>query len=69
MSLGAVVGPILFVLAWLIMGFVRVGYSSIKQPISALAIDSGGIVMRTAFLLDGFLIFVGLLAFLYSMKE
>jgi Protein of unknown function (DUF998) len=54
-ALGAIAGPILFIVAWLVLGPARPGYSSIGQPISALAIGARGGYMRAAFLFNGVL--------------
>lgn len=67
--LGAIIGPILFLLAWLLLEAVRSGYSPVSQPISALAIGQNGIYMRIAFLLDGILTTVGAIAVFQSLKN
>lgn len=61
-TLGTIIGPIFFTLSWMILGPLRSGYSSVSQPISALAIGPDGIFMRSAFLLAGLLITVGIIA-------
>jgi hypothetical protein len=60
LALGAVVGPVLFDLAWLVLGLLRPGYSPVSQQVSVLAIGQGGVFMRVAFLLNGLLGIVGL---------
>jgi hypothetical protein len=60
-ALGAAAGPVVFALAWLVLGSSRSGYSSTAQPISALAIDAHGGYMRAAFLLNGLLATAGVI--------
>jgi hypothetical protein len=62
LSLGATAGPLLFVLCWVVLGSTRPGYSSVSQPISTLAVGPQGGSMRVAFLLNGLLIAVGVIA-------
>ncbi len=69
LALGAVVGPVLFTLAWLVLGPLRPGYSPVSQQISALAIGQGGVFMRVAFLLNGLLGIVGVIAVFQSYKH
>jgi hypothetical protein len=69
LSLAAVAGPILFVLAWLPAGWLRPGYSSVGQQISALAIGPEGAFVRTAFILNGLLLAVGAIAAFKGFKQ
>src|SRR5215471_7912463 len=69
LALGTVVGPVLFALAWLVLGPLRPGYSPVSQQISALAIGQGGVFMRVAFLLNGLLGIVGVIAVFQSFKH
>jgi len=69
LALGAVVGPVLFALAWLVLGQLHPGYSPVSQQISALAIGQGGVFMRVAFLLNGLLGIVGVIAVFQSFKH
>jgi hypothetical protein len=69
LSLAAVAGPILFVLVWLPAGLLRPGYSSVGQPISALAIGPGGALVRIAFILNGLLMAVGAIAAFQGFKH
>lgn len=62
LALGAVVGPVLFDFAWIIMGSLRPGYSFVSRPVSALAIGTNGDFMRLAFLLYGLLVTSGVIA-------
>jgi hypothetical membrane protein len=68
LPLGAIVGPMLFDVAWMVMGHLRPGYSPVGRPISALAVGPGGVVVRTAFLLYGALVTVGTVSALRSVK-
>jgi hypothetical membrane protein len=69
LPLAAIVGPILFDVAWMVMGRLRPGYSSISRPISALAIGPDGVFVRTAFLLYGALVTVGTVSALRTVKQ
>lgn len=62
LALGAVVGPVLFDFAWIIIGSLRPGYSFVSRPVSALAIGTNGDFMRLAFLLYGLLVTSGVIA-------
>ncbi len=78
LALGAVIGPVLFSLAWLILGFLSPGYplfgtmiapySVISQPISGLGLGSTAPYMNTAFVLGGVLLLVGVVAISHTMK-
>ena len=71
-ALGAVGGPVLFTLAWLVLGFVSDGYtlfgytfadySVVSQSISGLGLGSTGPAMNTAFIVAGLMLIVGVLA-------
>jgi hypothetical protein len=69
LALGAVVGPVIFAVAWVVLGLVRSGYSAISQPISALAIGPNGTPMDAAFLADGILTMVGVVAALVVFRR
>ena len=69
LPLGAIGGPILFDVAWMVIGHLRPGYSSVSRPISALAIGPDGVFVRTAFLLYGALVTVGTVSALRSVKQ
>lgn len=70
LALGAAVGPVLFTLSWLILGFVSTGYtlfdhrftnySPISQPISGLGMGATAPYMNTAFVVTGLMLVVGL---------
>src|SRR5579884_1610384 len=69
LALGAVVGPILFTLTWVILGFLSPGYtawgvrvapySPLSQPISGLGLGPTGPYMNAAFVLTGLMVMVG----------
>ena len=70
LALGAVAGPILLTLAWIILGLTRPdtknewGVSGgitgmITQPFSGLGLGHNGLLFNAAFLLNGILILVG----------
>src|SRR5437867_3938698 len=69
LALGAVAGPVLFTLAWFILGFLSPGYSlfgtliapysPISQPVSGLGLGPTAPFMNTAFVLSGLLLLVG----------
>lgn len=69
LALGAVVGPVLFTLAWLVLGFVSTGYtlfdhrftdySPISQPISGLGMGATAPYMNAAFVITGLILIAG----------
>ncbi len=69
LALGAVAGPVLFTLAWIVLGPLRPGYSPVSQPISALAIGPNGVYMHAAFLLNGLLGIVGVVAVFQGARQ
>jgi hypothetical membrane protein len=69
LALGAVVGPIYFVLAYTILGFRRPGYSLVSEPISGLGVGPYAPVMNASFAMMGLLIFVGVIGIFQNMKE
>jgi hypothetical membrane protein len=68
LALGAIVGPALFVLAWLALGFVRPGYSIVRQSVSALGIGQDSALMNTAIVIGALLLFVGVVGVVRSMR-
>src|SRR6266511_4010970 len=74
---GAVAGPVLFTLAWLVLGFLSPGYtiwgtriapySPISQPISGLGMGATAPYMNAAFILGGLLLLAGVLGFLLAI--
>ena len=69
-ALGAVAGPVLFTLAWLILGALSPGYtisgtwispySAISQPISGLGLGTTAPFMNAAFVISGLLLLAGI---------
>lgn len=72
LTLGAVVGPVLFTLTWLVLGVVSPGYtffghhftdySPVSQPISGLGMGATAAYMNTAFVITGLVLIVGVIA-------
>lgn len=70
LAIGAIVGPVLFTLAWIILGFLSPGftiygtriapYSPISTPISGLGLGVTGPYMNAAFVLSGIFLLIGL---------
>ncbi|MFI6819200.1 DUF998 domain-containing protein [Nonomuraea sp. NPDC050328] len=68
-ALGAVAGPALFELSWLVLGFLSpgytlfghrfAGYSPISQPVSGLGMGATGPYMNAAFVVTGVMLIVG----------
>jgi hypothetical membrane protein len=71
LALGAVAGPVLFTLAWFVLGFLSPGftifgtviepYSPVSQPISGLGLGSTAPFMNAAFVLSGILLMAGVI--------
>jgi hypothetical membrane protein len=74
LALGAVADPVLFTLAWVVLGFLSPGYSlfgtlispysPISQPISGLGMGPTAPFMNTAFVLSGLILMVGVIGVL-----
>src|SRR5258706_10607431 len=79
LALGAVAGPVLFTLAWLVLGFLSPGYtawgvrvapySPISQGISGLGLGVTAPYMNTAFVLCGVLLLAGAVGVFQSLRE
>jgi hypothetical protein len=79
LALAAVAGPVLFTLAWLILGFLSPGYplwdmwigpySPISQPISGLGMGVTAPFMNAAFVLNGLLLIIGVFAIFHNIHE
>src|SRR2546425_1876540 len=79
LALGAVAGPVLFTLAWFILGFLSPGYSifgtviapysPISQPISGLGMGPTGPFMNAAFVLGGLLLLAGVVGTFQCIRE
>jgi hypothetical membrane protein len=71
LALGAVVGPVLFTLAWLVLAAVSPGYtlfdhrftdySPISQPISGLGMGATAPYMNAAFIAGGLILIAGVI--------
>ncbi len=71
LALGTVVGPVLFTLAWFVLGILSPGYtlfgyrftdySPISQPISGLGMGSTGPYMNGAFVVSGLILVAGVI--------
>ncbi|MEO6889190.1 MAG: DUF998 domain-containing protein, partial [Ktedonobacteraceae bacterium] len=71
LTLGAVAGPVLFTLAWFVLGFLSPGYtlfgtripsySPMSQPISGLGMGITAPFMNAAFVLSGILLLAGVI--------
>lgn len=69
LALGAVAGPVLFTLAWVVLGFASTGYTlwgvhvthynAVQQQISALGVGNTAPYMNTAFVVTGVLLVTG----------
>ncbi len=78
LALGAVAGPVLFTVAWLVLGAISHGYtvggtwispySAITQPISGLGLGETGPYMNTVFIVSGLLLMAGVIGILRSLS-
>jgi hypothetical protein len=79
LALGAVAGPVLFTLGWLVLGFISPGYtmwgtriapySAISQPLSGLGLGPTGPFMNAIFIVSGLLIVVGAFGVFRAIPE
>lgn len=79
LALGAVAGPVLFTLAWLVLGLVSPGYtlwdlriepySAVSQPVSGLGLGTTGPLMNGAFVLMGILSIGGAVGIFMGIQE
>ena len=79
LALGAVAGPVLFTLAWFVLGFLSPGYplfgtliapySPISQPVSGLGLGPTAPFMNAAFVLGGLLLLVGVVGTFQGIRE
>ena len=77
LALGAVAGPVLFTLAWFVLGFLSPGftifgtviepYSPVSQPISGLGLGFTAPFMNAAFVLSGILLMAGVIGVFQTM--
>jgi uncharacterized protein DUF998 len=76
---GAIIGPVLFTLAWVILGALSPGYtawgthiapySPISQPISGLGLGPTAPFMNAAFVLSGLLMLGGVIGIFQNIRE
>jgi hypothetical membrane protein len=79
LALGAVAGPVLFTLAWLVLGFISPGYtmwgvhvapySAISQPLSGLGLGPTGPFMNAVFIVSGLLVVAGAVGVFRAIPE
>ena len=79
LALGAVAGPVLFTLAWFILGFLSPGYTAwgtriapylpISQGISGLGLGITAPFMNTAFVLCGLFLLAGVVGIFQTIRE
>lgn len=69
LALGAVVGPVLLALAWVVFGLLRPAYSPIHQLISDLGLGANALGMNAAFVLSGILLLAGVVGIVQSIRE
>jgi hypothetical protein len=79
LALGAIAGPALFTLAWLVLGFISPGYtmwgvhvapySAISQPLSGLGLGPTGPFMNAAFISSGLLMVAGAVGVFRAIPE
>jgi Protein of unknown function (DUF998) len=79
LALGAVVGPILFTVAWIVLGAISPGYtawgitfapySPIVQPISGLGLGPTAPYMNAAFVLCGVFLLIGVAGIFLTLAE
>ena len=79
LALGAVAGPVLFTLAWVVLGFLSPGYtawgtriapySPISQGISGLGLGITAPFMNTAFVLCGLFLLAGAVGIFQGIRE
>ena len=79
LSLAAVAGPVLFTVAWFVLGFLSPGYvlfgtlfapySPVSQPISGLGLGPTAPFMNAAFVLGGLLLLAGVVVSFRGIRE
>ena len=79
LALGAIAGPVLFTMAWLILGAISPGYtisgtwispySPISQPISGLGLGVTAPYMNAAFLISGLLLLAGVVGIVTALPR
>lgn len=79
LALGAVVGPVLLTVAWVVLGFISPGYtawgirfapySPMSQPISGLGLGPTAPFMNAAFILYGLFLLAGVVGIVQVIRE
>jgi hypothetical protein len=79
LALGAVVGPLLFTVAWIVLGFVSTGYtlwgvrvshySAIQAQVSALGVGNTAPYMNATFILTGVLLIIGAFGIFRALRD
>jgi uncharacterized membrane protein len=79
LALGAIIGPVLFTLAWVVLGAISPGYtawgitfapySPVTQPISGLGLGPAGPYMNAAFVLCGAFLLAGVVGIFLTFTE
>jgi hypothetical membrane protein len=79
LAICAIAGPVLFTLAWFVLGFLNPGYtlfgthidtySAISQPISGLGLGPTGPFMNATFVLTGLLLTAGVVGIFQGIEE
>jgi hypothetical membrane protein len=79
LALGAIAGPVLFTMAWLILGAISPGYtisgtwispySPISQPISGLGLGVTAGYMNAAFIISGLLLLAGVVGIVAALPR
>jgi hypothetical protein len=68
LAFGAVAGPIFFLVAYTILGFLRPGYSLVSEQVSGLGVGANATAMNASFVIMGLLMFVGVIGIFHNMK-
>ena len=78
LALGAILGPVVFTLGWLVLGFISPGYtmwgvhvapySAISQPLSGLGLGPTGPLMNADFIVSGLLIVAGVVGVFATIR-
>jgi hypothetical protein len=79
LALGAIAGPVVFTLGWVVLGFISPGYtmwgvhvapySVVSQPLSGLGLGPTGPFMNAAFIVSGLLIVAGVVGVFATIRE
>lgn len=69
LALAGVIGPILYVGVFTLAGFLRPGYSPVRQSISTLGIGTNAWLVNTATMIFGVLLLVFSVGFFLSMQQ